>query len=66
MIRANTLNVLSWIRSSELGDRIRPMLDAIDDLRVETRTGDLESVDGEFIAALERIDVLRVDSEAIY
>jgi DNA-binding NarL/FixJ family response regulator len=64
MIRASAVNVVSMTRSSELGDRIRLMLDAIDDVRAETRICDLQSVNGEFVAALERVDVLLVEIDA--
>jgi pilus assembly protein CpaE len=64
MIRAGALNVLAMTRSAELGDRINPMLAALDGVRAETRVGDLHSVNGELVAALERVDVLLVDIDA--
>jgi pilus assembly protein CpaE len=64
MIRASALNVLAMARSTESGDRINSMLAAIDDIRAETRIGALQSVNGEFAAALERVDVLLVDIDA--
>lgn len=64
MSRASALNVLAMTRSPEFGDRINPMLAGIDDVRAETRIGDLHSVNGELVAALERVDVLLVDLDA--
>jgi pilus assembly protein CpaE len=61
MIRASALNVLAMSRSAELGDRINPMLAAMDGVRAETRIGDLHSVNGELVGQLERVDVLLVD-----
>lgn len=64
MIRASALNVLAMTRSAELGERIAPMLAELGDVRAETRIGDLNSVNGELAAALERIDVLLVEVDA--
>jgi Flp pilus assembly CpaE family ATPase len=64
MIRASALNVLAMARSTEFGDRINSMFAAIDDVRAEIRIGALQSVNGEFVAALERVDVLLVDIDA--
>ncbi len=64
MIRANALNVLAMARSTEFGDRINSMLAGIDDVRAETHIGVLQSVNGEFVAGLERVDVLLVDIDA--
>lgn len=64
MNRASALNVLAMTRSAEFGDRINPMLAALQDVRAETRVGDLHSVNGELVAALERVDVLLVDIDA--
>jgi Flp pilus assembly CpaE family ATPase len=64
MNRASALTVLAITRSAEFGDRINAMFAAIDDVRVDSRVGDLQSVNGEAIAALERADVLLVDIDA--
>ncbi|HEX6114871.1 MAG TPA: AAA family ATPase [Geminicoccaceae bacterium] len=64
MIRASALNILAMTRSPEFRDRIGPMLAAMDDVRAETRIGDLHGVNGELVAALERVDVLLVDIDA--
>jgi pilus assembly protein CpaE len=64
MSRASALNVLAMTRSAELGERINPMFAALDGVRAETRIGDLHSVNGELVAALERVDVLLVDIDA--
>ena len=64
MNRAGALNVLTITRSAEFGDRINAMLGAIDNVRVDSRVGDLQSVNGEAIAALEHADVLLVDIDA--
>jgi pilus assembly protein CpaE len=64
MIRASALNVLAMARSAEFGDRISAVFGAIDDVRAETRIGALQSVNGEFVAGLERVDVLLVDIDA--
>jgi len=64
MIRASALNVLAMARSAEFGDRINSILAAIDDVRAETRIGALQSVNGEFVAGLDRVDVLLVDVDA--
>ena len=64
MTRASALNVLAMARSAEFGDRINAVLGAIDDVRAETRVGALRSVNGEFVAGLERVDVLLVDVDA--
>jgi pilus assembly protein CpaE len=64
MTRASALNVLAMTRSAELGERINPMFAALDGVRAETRIGDLHSVNGELVAALERVDVLLVDIDA--
>jgi pilus assembly protein CpaE len=64
MNRASALTVLAITRSAEFGDRLNAMFAAIDDVRVDTRVGDLPSVNGEAVAALERLDVLLVDIDA--
>jgi DNA-binding NarL/FixJ family response regulator len=64
MNRASALTVLAITRSAEFGDRLNAMFAAIDDVRVDTRIGDLPSVNGEAVAALERLDVLLVDIDA--
>ncbi|MBN2359341.1 MAG: AAA family ATPase [Deltaproteobacteria bacterium] len=64
MSRGSTLNVMAMTRSPELGERITPLLAAIDHVRAETRIGDLHSVNGELAAALEGVDVLLVDLDA--
>ena len=64
MTRASALNVLAMTRSAELGERISPMFAALDGVRAETRIGDLHGVNGELVAALERVDVLLVDIDA--
>jgi pilus assembly protein CpaE len=64
MIRASALNVLAMTRSAELGERVTPMLAAMDGVRAKTRIGDLHSINGELVAALERVDVLLVDIDA--
>jgi pilus assembly protein CpaE len=64
MTRASALTVLAMTRSAELGERINPMFAALDGVRAETRIGDLNSVNGELAAALERVDVLLVDIDA--
>jgi pilus assembly protein CpaE len=64
MNRAGALSVLAITRSAEFGDRINAMFAAIDDVRVDSRVGDLLSVNGEAVAALERADVLLVDLDA--
>jgi pilus assembly protein CpaE len=64
MTRASALTVLAITRSAEFGDRLNAMFAAIDDVRVDTRIGDLQSVNGEALAALERADVLLVDIDA--
>jgi pilus assembly protein CpaE len=64
MNRASALTVLAIARSAEFGDSINAMLAAIDNVRVDTRVGDLQSVNGEAVAAFERADVLLVDIDA--
>jgi pilus assembly protein CpaE len=64
MSRASALTVLTITRSAEFGDRLSAMFAAIDDVRVDHRVGDLQSVNGEAVAALERADVLLVDIDA--
>jgi pilus assembly protein CpaE len=64
MNRASALTVLAMSRSAEFADRISVVLAAIDGVRVDTRVGDLQSVNGEALAALERADVLLVDIDA--
>jgi pilus assembly protein CpaE len=64
MNRAGALTVLAITRSAEFGDRLNAMFAAIDDVRIDTRVGDLPSVNGEAVAALERLDVLLVDIDA--
>jgi pilus assembly protein CpaE len=64
MSRANALTVVAITRSAEFGDRLNAMFAAIDDVRVDTRIGDLQSVNGAAVAALERADVLLVDIDA--
>jgi pilus assembly protein CpaE len=64
MSRASALTVLAITRSAEFGDRLNAMFAAIDDVRVDTRIGDLQSVNGAAVAALERADVLLVDIDA--
>jgi pilus assembly protein CpaE len=64
MTRASALTVLAITRSAEFGDRLNAMFAAIDDVRVDTRIGNLQSVNGEALAALERADVLLVDIDA--
>ena len=64
MNRASALTVLAIARSAEFGDSINAMLAAIGDLRVDTRVGDLQSVNGEAVAAFARADVLLVDIDA--
>jgi len=64
MNRASALTVLAITRSAEFGDRLNAMFAAIDDVRIDTRIGDLQSVNGEAVAALERADVLLVDIDA--
>jgi len=64
MNRASALTVLAITRSAEFGDRLDAMFAAIDDVRVDTRVGDLHSINGEAVAALERADVLLVDIDA--
>ncbi len=54
MTRASALNVLAMTRSAELGERMHPIFAALDGVRAETRIGDLHSVNGELVAALER------------
>ena len=61
MSRASALTVLAIARSGEFGDSINAMLAAIDDVHVDTCVGDLQSVNGAAVAALERADVLLVD-----
>jgi pilus assembly protein CpaE len=55
---------MAMTRSAEFGDRIDPMLAGIDDVRAETRIGDLQTVNGDAGEALERADVLLVDIDA--
>jgi pilus assembly protein CpaE len=64
MSRASALTVVAITRSAEFGDRLNAMFAAIDDVRVDTRIGDLQSVNGAALAALERADVLLVDIDA--
>ena len=64
MNRASALSVLAITRSAEFGDRLSAMFAAMDDVRVEHRVGDLQSINGEAVAALERADVLLVDIDA--
>jgi len=64
MNRASALTVLAIARSAEFGDRLNAMFAPIDDVRVDTRVGDLHSINGEAVAALERADVLLVDIDA--
>ena len=64
MSRASALTVVAISRSAEFGDRLNAMFAAIDDVRVDTRIGDLQSVNGAALAALERADVLLVDIDA--
>jgi pilus assembly protein CpaE len=61
---ASALTVLAIARSAEFGDRINVMFAAMDDVRVDSRVGNLQSVNGEAVAALERADVLLVDIDA--
>jgi pilus assembly protein CpaE len=64
MNRASALTVLAMSRSAEFADRISVVLAAIDGVRVDTRVGDLQSLNGEAVAAVERADVLLVDIDA--
>ena len=64
MNRASALTVLAITRSAEFSDRLDAMFASIDDMRLDTRVGNLESVNGEAVAALERADVLLVDIDA--
>jgi pilus assembly protein CpaE len=64
MNRASALTVLAITRSAEFGDRINAMFAAIDDVRAETRIGDLQSVNGQAVEALDRTHVLLVDIDA--
>jgi len=64
MNRGSALSVLAITRSAEFGDRINAMFAAMDDVRVDSRVGDLQSVNGAAVAALERADVLLVDVDA--
>jgi pilus assembly protein CpaE len=60
----NALTVLAITRSAEFGDRLNAMFAALDDVRVDSRVGTLQSVNGEAVAALGRGDVLLVDIDA--
>jgi pilus assembly protein CpaE len=64
MSRASALTVMAITRSAEFGDGINGMFAAIDDVRVDSRVGGLQSVNGEAVAALELADVLLVDIDA--
>jgi pilus assembly protein CpaE len=64
MNRASALTILAMSRSAEFADRISVVLAAIDGVRVDTRVGDLQSLNGEAVAAVERADVLLVDIDA--
>ena len=64
MNRGSALSVLAITRSAEFGDRINAMFAAMDDVRVDSRVGDLQSINGAAVAALERADVLLVDVDA--
>lgn len=64
MNRSSALTVLAMTRSAEFGERLSAMLAAADDVRVDTRIGDLQSVNGESVAALEAADVVLVDIDA--
>ena len=64
MNRASALTVLAITRSAEFGDKMSAMCAALDDVRVDSRVGDLQTVNGEAVAALEHADVLLVDIDA--
>ena len=64
MNRASALTVLAITRSAEFGDKMSAMFAALDDVRVDSRVGDLQTVNGEAVAALEHADVLLVDIDA--
>jgi Flp pilus assembly CpaE family ATPase len=60
----SALTVLAITRSAEFSDRLNAMFAALDDVRVDSRVGTLQRVNGEAMAALERADVLLVDIDA--
>ena len=60
----SALTVLAITRSAEFGDRINALFAAMGDVRVDSRVGDLRSINGEAVVALERADVLLVDIDA--
>ena len=64
MTRGSALTILATTRSAEFANRISSMLAKIEDVRVDTRIGDLPSVTGEELEALERADVLLADVDA--
>ena len=62
MTRGSALTILATTRSAEFANRIGSMLAKIEDVHVDTRIGDLPSVTGEELEALERADVLLATS----
>ena len=64
MTRPSALTILATTRSADFANRISSMLAKIEDVRVDTRIGDLPSLTGEALEALERTDVLLVDVDA--
>ena len=62
MTRGSALTILATTRSAEFANRIGGMLAKIEDVRVDTRIGDLPALGGgEAGDALDRADVLLVD-----
>ncbi|HET6518760.1 MAG TPA: AAA family ATPase [Geminicoccaceae bacterium] len=61
MTRRSALTILATARSAEFGNRIGGMLAKMEDVRVDTRIGDLPAVAGEAGEALDGADVLLVD-----
>ena len=62
MTRGSALTILATTRSAEFANRIGGMLAKIEDVRVDTRIGDLPALaGGEAGEALDRADVLLVD-----
>ena len=64
MTRGSTLTILATTRSAEFGNLISSLLAKVEDVRVDTRIGDLPSLTGDAAEALERADVLLVDIDA--
>ena len=64
MTRGSALTILATTRSAEFGNQVSSLLAKVEDVRVDTRIGDLPSLTGDAAEALERADILLVDIDA--